>query len=177
MIDMDDTITDGTFRRQIEQFIGHEIDTNKTGYYLQNALEDRKEEFFQKGPLDMYEDSPLKENAYEVIEKLNEKYELYIVSSYHIPDAPYQEGNHLKAKMEYLQKQLPFLNTNQIIFADNKSFMNFDIRIDDSIRHLTESETRLLFDAYNNQMISQEELEEKHIRRVMNWQEIASILL
>lgn len=177
MIDMDDVITDGTFRKQIEDYIGEKIDTNKTGYYLQNALGDRKEEFFRKGPLDMYEDAPLKEGAYEVILKLNAVYDVYIVTSYEIPDAHYQEGNHLKYKMEYLQKQLPFLSTKQIIFLNDKLLIDFDIRIDDSIRHLTSGETLLLFDAYNNQELTSEELASKNVKRVMNWQEIADILL
>ncbi len=135
MIDMDDVITDGTFRKQIEEYIGEEINTDKTGYYLQNALGDRKEEFFKKGPLNMYEDALLKEGAFEVIQKLNSVYDVYIVTSYTIPDAHYQEGNHLKYKMEYLQKHLPFLTSNQIIFLNNKELISFDIRIDDSIKH------------------------------------------
>lgn len=177
MIDMDDVLTDGTFRKQIEDYIGEKVDINKTGYYLQNALGDKKEAFFRKGPLNMYEDAPLKENAYEVIKQLNEVYEVYIVTSYAIPGAHYQEGNHLKYKMEYLQKRLPFLKTEQIIFINNKELIDFDIRIDDSIRHLTKGEKLLLFDAYNNQELTKEELDAKQIIRVMNWQEIARILL
>lgn len=177
MIDMDDCITDGTFRRQIEEYIGGKIDINKTGYYLQNALGERKEEFFRKGPLNMYEDAPLKNGAYEVIEKLNQVYDIYIVTNYCIPDAHFQEGNHLKFKMEYLQKHLPFLKTEQIVFLNDKKLMNFDIRIDDSIRHLVGGETLLLFDAWSNQSLTEEELASKNIRRVMNWQEIADILL
>ncbi len=177
MIDMDDCLTDGTFRRQIEEFIGEEIDTDKTGYYLQNALGDRKEEFFRKGPLDMYQDAPLKEGAYEVIQKLNDIYDVYIVTSYCVPDAHYQEGNLLKFKMEYLQKHLPFLKTEQIIFSNVKKFIDFDVRIDDSIRHLVNSEVLLLFDAYHNQTLTEEELVSKNIKRVMNWQEVADILL
>ncbi len=177
MIDMDDVITDGTFKNQLEDFIGEKIDTNKTGYYLQNALGDRKEEFFNKGPLDMYENAPLKEGAYEAIKKLNEVYEVYIVTNYCIPDAHFQEGNHLKFKMEYLQKHLPFLKTDQILFIDNKELIDFDIRIDDSIRHLTNGEVLLLFDAYTNQNLTNEELKSKNIKRVMNWQEVLDILL
>lgn len=177
MIDMDDVITDGTFRKQIEEYIGHAIDTNETGYYLQNALLDKKEEFFRRKPLDMYEDCDLKENAFEVIKALNDVYEVYVVTSFEVPDAHYQEGNHLKYKMEYLQRKLPFLRTEQIIFINNKELIDFDIRIDDSIKHLTRGEKLFLFDAYNNQEISKEELDFKNIKRVKNWQEIREILL
>lgn len=177
MIDMDDVITIGTFKEQIEDFIGHPIDTEKTGYFLQNALEDRKEEFFHKGPLDMYEDAPLLDNAYEVIKELNEKYEVYLVSSYVIPDAHYQEGNHLKYKMEYLQKRLPFIKTEQIIFSNIKTIMNFDIAIDDSIRHLENAKMKIMFNAFHNGNISDEELKEKGIIKVNNWLEIKKLLL
>lgn len=179
MIDMDDVIVDtgSSFKKQIEDFMGAKIDTNKTGYYLQNALGERKEEFFRKGPLNMYEDAHLKEVAYEVIEKLNQVYDVYILTNYCIPDAHYQEGNHLKFKMEYLQKNFPFLKTEQIVFLNDKKLIDFDIRIDDSIRHLVGGETLLLFDAYTNQNLTEEELASKNIRRVMNWQEIADILL
>lgn len=60
MIDMDDVITDGTFRQQIEDFLGEKIDIQKTGYFLQEAIRKRKEEFFRQKPLNMYESSPLK---------------------------------------------------------------------------------------------------------------------
>ncbi len=177
MIDMDDVITDGNFKEQIEEFIGSKIDFKKTGYYLQNALGSRKEEFFKKGQLDMYKDAPLKDDAFEIIKKLNEKYDLYIVSSFIIKDAHYQEGNHLKFKIEYLQKKLPFIESKQIIFTDNKELIDFDIRIDDSIRHLSKGEILLLFDAYHNKELSKEYLATKNIKRVMNWQEVANILL
>lgn len=177
MIDMDDVITDGTFRKQIEFFIGHKIDTNKTGYFLQNALEDKKEEFFKQSPLDMYQDAPLKEEAYEVIEKLNEVYELYIVSSYKIVDAPYQEGNHLKFKMEYLHKMLPFINADHIIFMADKSLITWDIAIDDSLKNLKSAKMKLLFTAYHNKNISNEDLKKEQIIRVDKWSDIAKLLL
>lgn len=167
MIDMDDVITLGTFQKQIEEYIGHKIDFSKTGYYLQNALEERKEEFFQKGPLNMYQDAPLLENAYEAIEKLNQNYEVYIVSAYHIPDAPYQDGNHVKFKIEYLQKNLPFLKESQFIFLNNKTLLPFDIKIDDQIKNLENAKIKILFAAYHNQEISKEELMEKEIKRAI----------
>lgn len=177
MIDMDDVITYGTFRRQIEDYIGHKIDTSKTGYYLQNALEEKKDEFFQKGPLDMYQDAPLLENAYEAIEKLNQIYEVYIVSAFHIPDAPYQDGNHVKFKIEYLQKNLPFLKETQFIFLNNKKLIPFDIKIDDSMANLENAKTKILFTAYHNQELSKEKLMEKGIIQANNWQEVLKILL
>lgn len=177
MIDMDDVITDGTFRKQIEDYIGHVINHEETGYYIQNALGEKKEEFFRKAPLNMYEEAPLLPDAYEVLEKCNEKYEMYIVSAYDIPDAPYQIGNHLKFKMEYLQKKLPFIKPSQIVFCNQKGLIDFDIILDDSIRNLESGKLKLLFSSYHNGGLSEEELQEQGIIRVNDWQEVADILL
>lgn len=177
MIDMDDVITIGTFKKQIEDYIGHKIDTKKTGYFLQNALEDKKEEFFRKGPINMYEDAPLMKDAYEAIEALNEVYDLYIVSAYHIKDAPYQDGNHLKYKLEYLNKKLPFIKQRQIIFLNEKKILYFDIKIDDSPKNLENAKKKILFSAYHNLEIPNKELKKENIIRVNNWQEIRDILL
>lgn len=177
MVDMDDVITLGTFRSQIENFIESKIDTSKSGYFLQNALGERKEEFFQKGPLNMYQDAPLLKGAFETLEKLNQVYDLYIVSAYHIPDAPYQDGNHLKNKIEYLQKKLPFLEERQIIFLNQKSLFYFDIKIDDSIKNLESANQKLLFTAFHNHDLTEEELTHAGVKRVNNWQEIRNILV
>ena len=177
MIDLDNVITNGSFKHQIEDFLGEKIDISKTGYYLQEALGDKQTEFFQQKPFNMYENAPLKNNAYDVIKKLNEVYQLYIVTAYDLPGAHFQEGNHLKAKMDYLQKKLPFINTDQIIFLDTKELIHFDIIIDDSIKNLKNGDLLLLFNTSNNQALSEEELHQKNITRVMNWQEIADILL
>lgn len=177
MVDMDDVLTSGTFQKQIEDYIGMKIDFKETGYYLQNALKDRKDEFFQKGPLNMYQDAPLLPNVYEVLEKCNEKYELYIVSAYDITDAPYQIGNHLKFKMEYLLKKLPFLQVSQIIFCNKKSLIDFDIIIDDSLKNLESGKMKLLFSSYHNMEFTDEELKEQGIIRVNNWREIQQLLL
>jgi len=177
MIDMDDVITDGTFRKQIEDFIGNKIDTSKTGYFLQNALGEQKETFFRKGPLNMYQDAPLKSDAFQVIKKLNSVYDLYIVSSFHIPDAPYQDGNQLKYKVEYLQKELPFLDERQFIFTNAKKMIHFDIKIDDSVANLENAKMKLLFSAYHNLEISEDDLRRQGIKRVHDWLEVEKILL
>lgn len=177
MVDMDDVLTSGTFQKQIEDYIGEKINFQETGYYLQNALKERKEEFFQKGPLNMYQDAPLLPDVYEVLKKCNEKYELYIVSAYDIIDAPYQIGNHLKFKIEYLLKKLPFIQVSQIIFCNKKNLIDFDIIIDDSPKNLKSGKMKLLFSSYHNLELSEDELKKDGIRRVNNWSEIAQLLL
>ena len=53
-----------------------------------------------------------------------------------------------------------------------------DIRIDDSMEKLNgPAQTKLLFTAYHNENINDEELKKNNIQRVNNWKEIEQILL
>lgn len=70
---------------------------------------------------------PYKE-SYEYLEKLNNEYELYIVTntSYKTP----------KAKFDRLFSLFPFLSEDQLVIISNKQLLNIDIMVDDCIDHL-----------------------------------------
>lgn len=70
---------------------------------------------------------PYKE-SYEYLEKLNNEYELYIVTntSYKTP----------KSKFDRLFSLFPFLNEDQLIIISNKQLLNIDIMVDDCVDHL-----------------------------------------
>jgi len=53
----------------------------------------------------------------------------------------------------------------------------FDIKIDDKITNLDNSTTKILFNAWHNKTISEEELKDKNVIRVYNWKDIENILL
>ena len=79
MVDLDDVIVNNTWKDQIEAFLGHELDLSKIEYILEEALESRKQEFYDSlEEYNMYKGATLKENAFETLEKLNEKYNLFI---------------------------------------------------------------------------------------------------
>jgi len=83
----------------------------------------------------------------------------------------------LKHKFEFLLKNLPFLDPNKFTFQTNKSILNCEIKIDDKMENLKNAEIKLLYTAYHNENISDDELRKENIIRVNNWKEIRKILL
>ena len=179
MIDMDNVITDGIFLDLINEFLGTNykyLDCNK--YYLQELIKDRKEEFWEYvKDRNFYEDAILFEGCYEVLEKLNKKYDIYIVTAYLWNDCIDISGNNLCNKYYYLREMLPFIDPKKYIFTTNKNLMNFDIRLDDKVENIINGDIKLLMNAWHNRNISDDELKEKNIIRVNNWYDIEKILI
>ena len=66
----------------------------------------------------------------------------------------------------------------KFIFLSDKELVDADIRIDDSVDKLKgKAEMKLLFTAYHNKNIADDELKEKKLTRVNSWKEIEKILL
>ncbi|GAA4318795.1 5' nucleotidase, NT5C type [Compostibacter hankyongensis] len=112
-----------------------------------------------------FRDLPLLPDAVTVMERLNEKYELFIVS------AAMEFPNSLKDKYDWLGEYFPFLHWQQICLCGSKVIIQTDIIIDDRSRNFVRHRGRkLLFTAHHNVL-------EKECERVNNWQEVASLLL
>lgn len=179
MLDMDNVITDGSFKEHIEEFLNIEINLDHTTEYkyVQKYTDPFKEEFWEWiKDKDFYENAPLLENCKEVLEKINDKYNIFIVTSYICKETIDLSANNLKNKYEYLRKELPFIPPEKYIFTTNKNLLNFDIKIDDRIDNLKGGTTKLLFTAWHNKNISTEELKKENVIRVDNWNEIEKIL-
>lgn len=176
MIDMDDVITGAKFFEYICEFLGNDIDINTVEtYYLQDLIADQKEEFWEWiKDKNFYDNAPLYSDAYQVIEKLTKKYDIYIVTAYLWNDVIDISGKNLNNKYNYLREKLPFINPDHYIFTTNKNLLQFDIRIDDRLHNVKNAKLGLLFDAWHNK---KEEWENENIKRVHNWKEIESILL
>lgn len=181
MIDMDNVICEGGFLKVVNKFLGsdYKIEDIKD-YYVQNLIpETRKKEwleFWSKN--NFYDYSNLTKDAYDVIKKINQKYEVYIASSPIFEDDPVIIGDLIKNKVEYLYKNLPFIKPEQYIFVHNKELLNCEIKIDDNLANLSgNAELNILFPAHHNRDLKKEELENKGITRVSGWKEIESILL
>ena len=145
---------------------------------MQEVLGDRKEEFFNYfKDVDMYENAALLPDCYDVLKKLSEKYEIYIVTDYIWPEIVEYGGNNIRNKYKFLYKELDFIKPEKYIFTSDKSVVKCDIKIDDRVKHILGAETMLLFDAYHNREIPKEELDKQNIIRVHNWKEIGEILL
>lgn len=180
IIDLDDVITTGNFDRLIEAYLGRKILPDEIkGYYKQDVLGEKKDDFFDNYffDRDVYENAELIDGAYDVIKKLNDKYRIYICSDFNIVDRPRKSGVHLKNKFNFLVRTFDFLDVDRFIFSCNKDLIHADIKIDDKIKHLTNGDMKLLFSAYHNGNISEEELKVNGIIRVDGWRDIEHLLL
>lgn len=174
MVDMDEVITTGGFFKAICEFLGEDLDINSIdSYFLQSILGDRKDEFWKSVEhKNFYEGMPLMDDCYEILEKLNKQFDLYIVTAYLWDGTPDCSGNNLKFKYEYLKEKLPFIHPKQYVFASNKQLMNFDIRIDDRPKNLEGAETKIMFDQWHNRGV----IDDENIIRVFSWKEVYEIL-
>ena len=181
LVDMDDVICAHGFIGIVNDFLGtNYTEYDAKSYYINDLVPKEKMndwiEFYKNK--NVYDYMKLSEDVQEVLKKLNEKYEVYIVTAYIFRDDPSVSGNQLKNKFDYLQKNLPFINPERFVFLSDKSLITADIRIDDSMEKLNgPAQTKLLFTAYHNENINDEELKKNNIQRVNNWKEIEQILL
>ena len=124
-----------------------------------------------------YEGCNLLPNCAEVLEKLNKKYDLFIVTRFIWDKHPEFSGDIIKNKFNFLQEKLPFIKPEQCVFIQDKLMLDFDIRIDDDPKHLGESKIKLLFNSPDNQDVHPEDLLRERIIRVNSWREIDKILV
>ena len=179
MVDMDNVITDSRFLDLINEFLGTNYEWNdfKT-YYLQEIIGDKKEEFWEwVKDRNFYEGAILFEGCYDVLRKLNDKYDLYIVTAYLWNDVIDISGDNLRNKYYYLREMLPFINPNKYIFTTNKNLLKFDIRIDDRLDNIMEADTKILFTAWHNRDLDDKFLEDNNVIRVNSWDDIEKLLL
>lgn len=181
MIDMDDVICDGGFLSLVNQFLNtnYKIEDIKT-YYIQDLIPKERyqewSEFFNTK--NVYDYCELLPNAYEVMQKLSKKYELYIVTAYIFRDNEEYSANNLKNKFEYLYENIPFIKPENYIFTSNKEIINCEIKIDDKLSNLEgNAETKMLFTAYHNKNITDVELKQNGAIRINGWKDIEKILL
>ena len=178
MIDMDDVIVSGGFLYLINKFLNKNYkEEDFNNFYMQDILPDKKSfyEFFLQHNL--YDYCEIKEDAKEIIEELSKYYEIYICTSYIFKEIVDESGIILKYKYDYLLKNFSFLNPYNYIFTGNKNIVKTDIKIDDRIENLDNADLKLLFTAYHNKNITEEELKNKNIIRVDNWRDIKKILI
>ena len=180
MVDMDDVIVTGNFLNVVETFLDKKIDINTVkSYYLQDLIpKEQKDAFWQYiKDKEFYKKASLLPDCYDVLEKLNKKYNIYIATAYiwKNDEAGIDlSGNLLKEKYYFLQEKLPFIKPEQYIFIINKNMLNFDIKIDDKPSNLDNANLKILFSAWHNKDLPLEE--EKKYHRVENWQEIYELL-
>ena len=166
-IDMDGVIAD-----VLEQFFRYdamEFGRRKTleevaGRKELDAFPHAWEYIYTKG---FFKTAPVIEYSQEVVKKLNESYEVFIVS------AATEFPQSLSEKQEWLNEHFPFIGWQQMVFCGLKTIINADMMIDDHLKNLDHFDgTTFLFSQPHNLHVNNE----KH-KRVDSWQQIASILL
>ena len=169
IIDMDDVLADATgqFINFYEKEFGVRVTKESMNFKEEmkrfpNHHEEVYQFTFQKNFFRMM---TVNENSQEVVKKLNEKYEVFIVSS------AMEFPNSLPEKLEWLGEHFSFLHWKQFVFCGSKKIVHGDFMIDD-LPHNLESFNgeRLLFTAPHNMQFN-------HFKRVDNWKEVAKLLL
>lgn len=108
---------------------------------------------------------PVMDYSVEVLEQMNERYEIFIVS------AATEFPNSLKEKYDWLEQHFPFFTWQQLVFCGSKKLMYGDFMIDDHARHLEHFNGKpYLFSAPHN-------LNETRFDRLSGWKEVAEVFL
>ena len=179
LIDVDDVVAGGEFLNSVNKFLNTNYTEDDTeDYYLQNFLGDRREEYFSNFKnINLYENAKPYQNCCEVLKKINDEYDIYFCSAFAWNEAHKDASFNLKYKYDFLYREFPFISPDKYIFTSKKLMINCDIRIDDRISNLGNAKTNLLYTAYHNKNITDNELKEKNIIRVNDWKDIEKILI
>ena len=171
LVDMDEVIADTTLAmiHWYKQKFGGDIDYAKMleGRSLVKGFPDEhqsivRQQLYEPG---FFRNLPVIQDSVEVLEQMNKRYEIFIVS------AATEFPNSLKEKYDWLQEHFPFFTWQQLVLCGSKKLMLGDFMIDDHSRHFEHFKGKpYLFTAPHN-------LEENHYDRVNSWAEAATIFL
>lgn len=169
IVDMDDVMADAT-----GQFIDYY--EKEFGLRVERTVLDGKEEGegfpgnhdvlrqfpYRKG---FFRTMRVNEGSREVLEQLNRKYELFIVS------AAMEFPQSLPEKLDWLGEHFPFLTWKQFVFCGSKAIVHGDYMIDDMIYNLEKfNGEKFVYTAPHNKMYN-------HFQRLNNWKEVGDRFL
>ncbi|WP_158826343.1 5' nucleotidase, NT5C type [Mucilaginibacter lacusdianchii] len=111
--------------------------------------------------------TPVMQGSQDVLKRLNEKYEVFIVSS--ATEFPQS----LPEKQSWLGQHFPFITWQQMVFCGSKHIISADIMIDDQFRNLDSFKGQTLLFTQPHNINNREH---QHTR-VDSWQDIERLLL
>lgn len=168
-IDMDEVIADfhSELITRFNKKFGKKItQDDMKGFKLQSLFPSLSDEIDEMINCDsFFRNLAVMPDSQRVIEKLTHKYEIYIAS------AAMDHSNSLDAKLNWLNKNFPFIKNSNIVFCGKKSIINADYLIDDHIHHFDNFlGTGFLFTAPHN-------VNYEYERRVNSWLDVAEVFL
>lgn len=108
---------------------------------------------------------PVIKNSVAVIEEMNTRYEIFIVS------AATEFPNSLKDKLDWLLEHFPFLTWKQVALCGDKRLVQGDYMIDDHVKNLKHFKgKKYIFTSAHNLDITEYD-------RLNDWNEVASVFL
>jgi 5'-nucleotidase len=169
LIDMDDVMAD-TFA-QIVKYVNErrgtnwqkeEVNTVEMMAKFHLDYQPVRNFLWEKG---FFSDIPLMADAQEVVEKLHQKYELFVVSA--ATEFPLS----MTEKLDWLAKHFPYIGWEHTVFCGHKFMIKADYLIDDHEKNLTNfTGTPLLFTAPHNLAV-------EGFLRMNSWKDISNYLL
>lgn len=163
---------DGVLADCFEQFVRYEEADLGTSKTIADGIGKTEDEAFANARTYLYQPGFFRNmrvipGSQEVLYKLNEAYEVFIVSS--ATEFPQS----LIEKQEWLNEHFPFISWQQMVFCGKKTMISADIMIDDHFKNLDYFKGRtILFTQPHNQLADAG----KHTR-VYSWEEISRLLL
>ncbi len=169
IIDMDDVLADATgqFINYYEKEYGMLVTRESLNFKDEmDRFPDHNEAVYQfTFRKNFFRTMAVKENSQEVVRKLNQSYEVFIVSS------AMEFPNSLPEKLEWLQEHFSFLHWKQFVFCGSKTIVHGDYMIDDLPHNLERfNGEKFMFTAPHN-------LQHNHFNRVNDWKEVEALLL
>lgn len=129
IVDMDDVIADATgqFINFYEREFGILVTRDSLNHKDEGKGFPANHDVISQFPFrkDFFSTMVPNDNSQDVLEKLNKKYELFIVS------AAMEFPQSLPEKLEWLKLHFPFLTWKQFVFCGSKSVVRGDFMIDD----------------------------------------------
>lgn len=148
-IDMDDVIADFSEKdlRTFNKLFNKEVTQEEVGYgYVTQKYPEYEDVMvFIRNNADFFRDMKVMPDAKRVIERLAKKHEIFIVT------AAMHFSNSIHGKIDWLKSNFPFIDKKHYVFCGDKSIINTDYLIDDSLENLSVfSGKGLLFSAHHN---------------------------
>jgi 5'(3')-deoxyribonucleotidase len=168
-IDMDDVMADaaGRFIEYAEMRLGKKILPidlhNRTWAEVAGVSQEVVRKWlFEEG---FFRGMRVMPHSQEVIKKLMEKYEVFIVS------AATEFPNSLKEKLEWLNEHFPYISWTHTVFCGHKYMIQADYLIDDHEKNLVRFPGKpILFSAPHNLLLND-------YTRVNDWHEVEKMFL